>query len=380
MPEINLEGSKIMIVDDTPQNLGVLEKMLIGKGYYIFAMTGGDTALKVAEKTPPDLFLLDVNMPGMNGYQLCEKIKKSPALCEIPVVFLSGMNETEDKIKGFEAGGFDYITKPFQLDEVEARVKTHLTIHKLRLELKKHNANLESLVAERTHELDMAYKRLKSLERIKSEFLSMISHELRTPLNGVLVVSELIIQERVKYGQKDDDITEIYASSRNRIERLLDDAMMINELDASSKSVNQTSFKLDSFMEGRCARVDLLLEAGKEIPQLRGDEALLKKAMDNLLQTAACFNSNKETVEVRAEVSGGALNLIFPLDALRLSADHAERFFELASTSRQSSAAQSLALAPVVAEKIFRLFGGTLKMDKLDGTRGRIVLGFPAGQ
>lgn len=380
MPEINLEGSKIMIVDDTPQNLGVLEKMLIGKGYYIFAMTGGDTALKVAEKNPPDLFLLDVNMPGMNGYQLCEKIKASPALCEIPVVFLSGMNETEDKIKGFEAGGFDYITKPFQLDEVEARVKTHLTIHKLRIELKKHNANLETLVAERTHELDMAYKRLKSLERIKSEFLSMISHELRTPLNGVLVVSELIIQERVKSGLKDDDITEIYSSSRNRIEQLLDDAMMINELDASSRSAAQKSFKLDVFMEGRCARVDLLLEAGKEIPQLRGDEALLKKAMDNLLQTALCFNSNRETVEVRAEASGGALNLIFPLDALRLSAEHAESFFELASTSRQSSAAQALALAPVVAEKIFRLFGGTLKMEKLDGARGRIVLSFPAGR
>lgn len=376
MNDIDIESSKIMIVDDTPQNLGVLEKMLVGKGYHIFAVTSGEAALKIAEKNPPDIFLLDINMPGMNGYQLGEKIKQSESLKEIPIIFLSALDEPEDKIKGFKSGGVDYITKPFQLDEVEARVKAHLTIHHLQIALQKHNANLENLVAERTKDLDNAYKRLKNLENLKSEFLSMISHELRTPLNGILVVSELAF-EQCKNACDMDELQKLFTGSRERLERLLDDALLINELDVSSKKMAIDSFEADALFEGQSVRASIEAEAGKPIPEISGNLVLLKKAMDNILKTALCFSLKKDKVEVKLSSGEGFFNVSFFLQNLKISDEHAAGFFSLASISRQCSLAQDLSLAPVVAAKIFELFGGGIKMIKHDDSTGEFLLSFP---
>ncbi len=127
---------KIMIVDDTPQNLKLLGNMLRGEGYHVYSFPKGEFALKAAERNTPDLILLDINMPGMNGYEVCEKLQEDPELQEIPVIFLSALNETEDKIKAFSSGGVDYITKPFQFEEVIARIGIHLALQDAQRELK----------------------------------------------------------------------------------------------------------------------------------------------------------------------------------------------------------------------------------------------------
>ncbi len=127
---------KIMIVDDTPQNLKLLGNMLREEGYHVYSFPKGEFALKAAERNTPDLILLDINMPGMNGYEVCEKLQEDPVLREIPVIFLSALNETEDKVKAFSSGGVDYITKPFQFEEVIARIQTHLALRDARQELK----------------------------------------------------------------------------------------------------------------------------------------------------------------------------------------------------------------------------------------------------
>lgn len=376
MCELNIEGSKIMIVDDTPQNLGVLEKMLAEKGYHVFAMTSGEAAIKSAAASRPELILLDVMMPGMNGYETCRKLKENPDMRDVAVIFLSAMNETDDKIKGFEAGGVDYITKPFQLDEVIIRVKTHLTVRKLQKELQKHNERLETLVAERTRELEHAYKRVKNLERLKGEFLSMISHELRTPLNGVLVIGELIFQERRKTGLE-DDLEELYQRSRLRIEQLLDDSRFLNDLDVSDLAPIVDSYPLDAIFEGQSVRISLETEAGFAMPNISGDIMLLRKAVDNILKTAGCFNRKKEKVSVNAGVSAGKVLVRFGLEEFSISEENALNFFELASVARQSSAAQEHGLAPVVAKKIFELFGGDIKMARLKDSGGEFVLSLP---
>lgn len=376
---VNIEGSKIMIVDDTPQNLGVLEKMLLEKGYHVFAMTSGEAAIRSAASIMPELILLDIRMPGINGYETCRKLKENPSLKDVSVIFLSAMNETEDKVRGFEAGGVDYITKPFQLEEVMARVRTHLTIRKLHQRLQEHNARLETAVAERTRELAAACKRLKSIEKIKSDFLSMISHEMRTPLNGVLVIGEIIFQERKKAGA-DDSLEELYACSRRRIEQLLDDARLINDLDILKRAAEALSYPLDAFFEGQDTRATLEMEAGREIPEISGELTLLKKAFGNVLKTAMCFSQKKDRVEVLARVSENTVTVRFKLEELTLSDEHVQNFFELASTARQSSPAQEQALAPVVASKIFELYGGGIKMVKSEGQGGEFVLNLPLSQ
>lgn len=120
----------IMIVDDNPANLKLLDEMLRQQSYEVRSFPRGRLALAAAEHEPPDLILLDVNMPEMNGYEVCEQLKSKDALSGVPVIFISALDATEDKIKGFEAGGVDYISKPFQFEEVHARVETHLKLRR----------------------------------------------------------------------------------------------------------------------------------------------------------------------------------------------------------------------------------------------------------
>ncbi len=183
-----------MIVDDNPANLKLLEDMLLQQGHEVRSFPLGRLALAAAMKNPPDLILLDINMPEMNGYEVCERLKSTEELSDIPVIFLSALNETQDKVKAFRSGAVDYISKPFQFEEVHARVETHLKLHDLQRALKLQNERLEEAVAARTRELAEANKRLTILDRSKNEFLNLISHEFRTPLNGLLGVGELILE------------------------------------------------------------------------------------------------------------------------------------------------------------------------------------------
>jgi DNA-binding response OmpR family regulator len=120
----------IIVVDDNPTNLELLEEMLRHRQYEVRSFTGGKAALAAVLQEPPDLFLLDINMPEMNGYEVCERLKSTPLLSDVPVIFISALDATEDKVKGFRAGGVDYISKPIQLEEVQARVETHLKLRR----------------------------------------------------------------------------------------------------------------------------------------------------------------------------------------------------------------------------------------------------------
>lgn len=150
----NSVSASIMIVDDTPANIKLLNDLLRSCGYHVLAFPCGEMAFKAAQKNPPDLFLLDINMPEINGYELCKKLKSDPGLSDIPVIFLSALSEPLDKVTAFGVGAVDYINKPFQFEEVLARVQTHLKIRRLQIELEKHNHHLEDLVREQVKEIE----------------------------------------------------------------------------------------------------------------------------------------------------------------------------------------------------------------------------------
>lgn len=158
---------KIMIIDDTVENLKLLEKLMISEEYNVFCFTRGDLAIKSALHNKPDLILLDINMPKMNGYEVCKLLKAEKSTNDIPIIFISALNETFNKVKAFNAGAVDYITKPFEIEEVMARVKTHLKIHNLENQLKRINENLESLVKKQVQEItESKYAIIISLAKI----------------------------------------------------------------------------------------------------------------------------------------------------------------------------------------------------------------------
>lgn len=171
----------ILIVDDTPANLRLLAGMLTAQGHKVRPAPNGKLALTAARAAPPDLILLDINMPGMNGYEVCAALKADPQTCEVPVIFISALDQTEDKIKAFTLGGVDYITKPFQIEEVLARVKTHLTLYALRRQL-----------AAANHELRVANADLEASNTDLNAFARTVAHDLKNPLSAIIGFSSLL--------------------------------------------------------------------------------------------------------------------------------------------------------------------------------------------
>jgi response regulator RpfG family c-di-GMP phosphodiesterase len=171
---MNDDNSKyILAVDDTPASLRLLTDILSSEGYQVRSAINGELALRAATTEPPQLVLLDVNMPGMDGFEVCRRIKQNSRLNDVPVIFVSALSEMTEKLKGFDIGGVDYVTKPFQREELLARVHTHLELHFLR-------NNLEDLVLERTKSLQESELRLKKnlLESVTA-LAAMV--ELRDP-------------------------------------------------------------------------------------------------------------------------------------------------------------------------------------------------------
>lgn len=144
MHEATAKPSNLLIVDDTPANLRLLSTMLSGKGYKVRSVMNGTMALKAAQAKPPDLVLLDINMPQMNGYEVCQKLKEDEKMRDIPVIFLSALDDVLDKVKAFEVGGVDYITKPFHLEEVLIRVQNHIALKKAKQEIARKSEVLEA--------------------------------------------------------------------------------------------------------------------------------------------------------------------------------------------------------------------------------------------
>ena len=162
----------ILVVDDSKKNLKLMTSILEPEQYVVLQATGGTTALKIAENAKPDLILLDIRMPDMDGFEVCGKLKEDSRLKDIPVIFLSGLTEQEEKLKAFQAGGVDYIEKPIQAEEVIARVKTHIQLYRMKM-------SLEALVGERTRKLEEANRSLQAEidQRKKTEARLTRSHE-----------------------------------------------------------------------------------------------------------------------------------------------------------------------------------------------------------
>jgi two-component system sensor histidine kinase/response regulator len=164
----------IVIVDDTPENLRLLAQMLSEQGYRVRSAPNGERALASVQKERPDLILLDILMPDMNGYEVCQRLKADPQLNNVPVIFISALNEVFDKVTAFSVGAVDYITKPFQIEEVLARVQTHLSLEVMR------------------QTLDLQNQQLQEQNRELEAFAHTVAHDLKNPLSTILGGLELM--------------------------------------------------------------------------------------------------------------------------------------------------------------------------------------------
>jgi len=296
------EKGSIFVVDDNDSNIDVLVEAL-GNDYDISVALDGESALEDIESHPPSLILLDIMMPGIDGLEVCRRIKNSETLGNIPIIFLSGKDDLKSKTLGFELGAVDYITKPFQLSELKARVKTHI-------ELKHYRDHIESLVKERTAELVKANANLEELlknerqltlkaqesAKAKSNFINVVSHELRTPLNAIIGMNDLILSSELDPENKEYAI--IVKDSSNKLLGIINDILDFSEIEAGKMTLAVETFRLDAIVKEVSQWVaekngTLLIDIDPEIPNdYIGDAMRLKRIISNLIDNAIKFSND----------------------------------------------------------------------------------------
>ncbi len=314
--------AKILIVDDNPRNIEVVASLLSGQNYAIEFADSGEQALEWTAGTVFDLILMDIMMPGMNGYDTCRKIKERDAYKDTPVIFLTAKTDTESLAKAFRAGGVDYIAKPFRAEELLARVATHIELKQRRQELKLLNASLEEKVRERTRELEEANKKLtialkdlQKLDATKTDFLHMVSHELRTPLNGILGGVELLKMHDLP-GEVNEYL-EILDVSTRRLEKFSYQALNISQLQTGgTNALNMEVFSpavfLENFLEeykkaGGIAPEELLFFSKVKGEKIKADKKYLSKLCRILLENAFEYAGDRFPVWVILEKKQGKI-------------------------------------------------------------------------
>lgn len=295
---------KILVVDDNMKNIKVLGNILREKKYIIgYAVNGLQAVELLIKDNDYDLVLLDVDMPVMNGYEACETIKMSEKLKEIPVIFLTAFNDNQKILKGFDIGAQDYITKPYNAQELLKRVDTHLQLKYKTDQLKMMNSILEQKVNERTKELTLANERLELLDKAKSDFLVLISHEMRTPLNGIVGFSELL-----KSMVQDPELkkfTDYLLDSAERLTRFSEMALLITSLKLNNYDFFIENFSLDSLLNNVINNLQNKIneKALKIVRQLNTDndniaidESLMRFSVKSILENAIHYSNVGESI------------------------------------------------------------------------------------
>ncbi len=309
---------QVLIVDDIPSNLNFLSEVLHVEGIGVLLATGGADALEIARYKLPDLILLDIAMPVMDGYEVCAGLKADPLTHDIPVIYLTARTEPEDILRGFESGAVDYILKPFNAAELIARVKTHLELKKTTAELKAINLRLEEEVRQRTAEirkansdltianqkLGKAYEELSNLDKAKDEFIRHINHELRTPLQGIHGFT-LIMEEIVESPEQKEYIQAINSLVK-RLVKLSELSLLFTEIKAKNYQVTLKALSLKTavvhvlelFKKDR-AKIVVVPDIPDENIFVKADHRLLNTCLELILDNALKYSPEKGEVAIR---------------------------------------------------------------------------------
>ena len=285
--ELNQYIPNILIVDDVPDNLRVLGNILLSDGYLVRQVPTGQLALQVAATEIPDLILLDIMMPGMNGFEVCKRLKEDKKLCRIPVIFISALHETTDIVNAFSHGGVDYIIKPFNAEEVKARVATHIKICQQNRELEKLNAD-------------------------KDKFFSIIAHDLRGPVGTFFGLTKIFAER--SYTMPMDKIHEMAISMNllaTNLLSLLDNLLQWSQLQKGAILLNPTMVKLTTIVNESIATmqetaknkgIEIVIDIPDKIALL-ADTNILQTVIRNLVSNAVKFTNKEGQVFITARSS-----------------------------------------------------------------------------
>ncbi len=335
--ENQVEKYSILIVDDQPNNIKVISNVL-SDGYNLYIANSGEKALQILEKVQPDLILLDIMMPGMSGFEVCEIIKSKEAIKEIPIIFLTAKAETDDIIQGFELGAVDYITKPFSTKEVNVRIKNHISLAVAVKTIKMQNQlmaqfqrNLikmnEDLIAskdaieqnafelnvlnsrllESEESLQMTNQKLIVSNQEKDKFFSIIAHDLRSPFSGFLGMIELLANEPDTFTHSElNDFMHNMSHTANNLYKLLENLLQWARMQRGNMAFNMEPIFLEYLVSSNieiisananAKNIQIINHISNEM-KVNADEAMLNGVFRNLLSNAVKFTPIDGRIEI----------------------------------------------------------------------------------
>jgi signal transduction histidine kinase len=372
----------ILAVDDTPENLGVLFDYLDEVGFTVLLVQNGENALKQAEENLPDLILLDIMMPDLDGFEVCRRLKASKLTRDIPVIFMTALSDTADKVRGFAAGGVDYITKPLQHEEVVERVRTHTTIRRLQRELQEKNTILQEyveLLAEKNTELDEKNALLEKVNASKDRFFSIISHDLRSPFVGLLGLTQLISEEFEQYSREKlhTIVTKLHKSTEN-LYALIENLLTWSRLQRGMIECRPQPI----IMRDAVQRTINILNANAEQKAITlsnaiatdvvgyADSKMLDTVLRNLISNALKFTNKDGTITISLEQQEEILKIAVADTGIGISREHLSKLFRIDSKYTRTGTAneRGTGLGLILCKEFVERNGGAIEVESKEGS------------
>ena len=358
----------ILLVDDNPANLQVLRESLAGLGSRILVARSGAAALAIVEKARPDLILLDIMMPEMDGFEVCRRLKADQRFASIPVLFLSALSDTADKVRAFAAGGVDYVTKPFQVEEVRARVGTHLGLRRLQAALETAN-----------RELGANYEQLREMEALRDDLVNMIVHDLRNPLAAVSLFATLLGEsEGERLTEKGRGSLDRIVKSADVLIEMISSMLDVSKMESGRMTIERAPCDLAAIagevvarLEGLALGRELTIEDPGEPVPVDGDAQLLARLLQNLVANALKFVSpGGGWVRVRIEPGAGAVRCTVRDNGPGIPREHQERVFDKfwQAEARQHGHKYSSGLGLTFCKMVVEAHGGAIGVESEVGS------------
>ena len=367
----------ILIVDDTPVNLRVLAKILSDRGYKVRKALNGQIALTACQTLLPDVILLDIMMPDMDGYEVCQRLKSDPKTQDIPVIFISALEDEWDKVKAFKSGGSDYITKPFQIEEVLARVKHHLTLQQLQYQLKIQNAELQALNAQ-----------LVQSNRDLEQFAYMAVHDLQSPLQVMIGNADLLTWKYEQQLGPDGDryLTNIIEAS-GRMTQLIQDLLTYSKVGIPPHTQNfepiDSNFVLEESLanlSGEISKSGAII-THSHLPTVLGNESQLMQLFQNMMANAIKFRL--PNVSPKIEIccrpnSPEEWQFEIRDNGIGIDSDQGDRIFEAFYRLHSYEEYPGTGIGLTLCKKIVERHGGRLWFDSIHGEGTSFYFTLPA--
>ena len=382
------EKATILVIDDNTTNLNILLDYLNELSYRVLIAPSGEQALQRLQYARPDVILLDIMMPGIDGFETCRRLKADDTTKDIPVIFMTALTETVDKVRGFSVGGVDYITKPFQHEEVLARVKTHLTIRKLQQELRQQNETLEryaEMLAQKNDELkaknaelDEKNSQLNLLNADKDKFFSIIAHDLRNPIGALRELPQLIAENLDNYSK--DELRRLITMQRDAARNLFE--LLENLLTWSRMQRGLIEFNPEPIQVSALVQRSIALltpsAAQKAItltqtvnPSLLGmaDHKMIDAVVRNLISNAIKFTNQGGTIEVSGNDDGAFMTIAVKDNGVGIGEQFLPKLFRIDEQYRRTGTAneRGTGLGLILCKEFVERNGGEIRVESKIG-------------